>query len=162
MPFRRLRVALIAFLAVLNVGAMAFLVFVWYPHWHQKVVARAMTASEPPAFWWPPSWRRDLRTSFLLEGSTLLKDPMKRFGDGVVELETEADGRVFRTTIIPGSKGRFSFGDQLFPVGPFRVRLVAPDGRRSRWIRIPEIDPGRHNMNWGFRPEAPSPSEPPG
>jgi len=162
MSMHRLRVVLIAFLAALNLAALALLVFVWYPHWHQKTIARAMTASEPPAFWWPPSWRRELRTSFLLEGGTLVRDPMNRPGDGVVELETEADGRVFRTTVIPGGKGRFSFGDQLLRVGPFRVRLIAPDGRRSAWSRMPDIDPGRHNIAWRFTfEEPPPPSGPP-
>jgi hypothetical protein len=157
MPSNRFRVALIAILAAVNLAALAFLVFAWLPHWHRKTVARALAMNQAPAFWWPPSWRRELRSSFLLEGGTQVRDPAKRPGNGVVELETEADGRVFRTNVIPGSKGRFTFGDQLFPVGPFRVRLVAPDGRQSRWSRIPEIDPGPHSMNWLFVFEEPHP-----
>ncbi len=150
MSIKRLRVALIALMAAVNFAALVFLVFMWFPHWHQKTVARALIGSQPPAFWWPPSWRRELRTSFLLEGGAWVSDPAHLLASGVVELETEADGRVFRTTIVPGSKGRFSFGDQLLPVGPFRIRLVAPDGRRSSWLREPGIDVGRHNMGWRF------------
>jgi hypothetical protein len=157
MPSNRIRVALIAILAAANLAALAFLAFGWFPYWQRKNIVRAMNASEAPPFWWPPSWRRELRTSFLLEGGTLMRDPEKHPGDGVVELESEIDGRVFRTNVIPGSKGRFSFGDQLLPVGPFRVRLVTPDGRQSRWSRIPEIDPGSHNMDWSFTFEEPHP-----
>jgi hypothetical protein len=154
MPRNRFRLAAIALLAALNLPILGFLGFVWMPDLHQKTVARALKASQPPAFWWPPSWRRELRTSFLLGGSGMVKDPTPGFANGVVELE--AGDRVFRaTTSIPNIKGGFSFGDQLLPVGPFRVRLVTPDGRRSTWIRIPEIDPGSHNMNWSFRFDEP-------
>ena len=155
MSIKRLRIALIALMAAVNLAALVFLVFVWFPQWHRRTIVRALTESQPPAFWWPPSWRRELRTSFLLGGGAMVKDPTTRIPDSVVELESEADGRVFRATFIPSSKGRFSFGDQLLPVGPFQVRLVTSDGRRSKWIRIPKIDPGPHNMNWSFRFDEP-------
>ena len=100
---------------LLIVGLLAFQ---WLPRWRENNVYQALHSSQAPAFWWPPEWRRELSTSFLLEGEVFLKDGepkqvggehsvppnQSRFGrpatPGTLELVSETQSQVFRTTVI--------------------------------------------------------------
>ena len=140
-------------MVVANLAAFGFLGFVWAPQWRQRVIAHAIRSSRAPASWWPSSWRRACGRTSCSKGGRWCGEgpadrPLKRAATGVLELTSETTGSVFRAPL--DIKGCFSFGDQLVPIGPFRVRVVAPDGSRSRSIRVPEIDPGRHSLYWSF------------
>jgi hypothetical protein len=116
-----------------------------------------------PEFWWPPGWRRELRTSLLLEGEARLKDdvedtrrPQDRqhggvFGRpvaaGIIVLASEDKDRVFRAIV---ARGKYSFLPRLLPTGPFKVRLVSPEGSASGWLQTGPLDSGLHRINWSF------------
>jgi hypothetical protein len=133
--------------------------------WRDFNVYRALQASQSPSFWWPPGWRRELRTSFLLEGQVFLRDrePKQVGGEpsapveqsrlgrpataGTIELVSETQGQVFRTT---ATNGRYSFNPQRLPIGPFKVRLLTAEGSTTRWLQMGALDQGLHRINWSF------------
>jgi hypothetical protein len=140
----------------------------WLPRWREAAVYQALYSPNPPApaFWWPSDWRREMQTSFLLEGQVYLWDAELRravkehraapgqsaFGHpvkaGTIELVPETEGRVFRTAV--NAKGGYSFGRQRLPAVPFKVRLLTPEGSASRWLQMGALDPGLHRINWSF------------
>jgi hypothetical protein len=111
------------------------------PPWREHTVYQALVNSRAPSFWWPPSWRRELETSLLLEGQ--VKPPTA----GTLELVSEPEGRVFRTAV---TAGRYSFLPRLLPAGPFKVRCLSPDGTATRWLMTGPLDPGFHRINFSF------------
>jgi hypothetical protein len=144
----------------------SLLVVQWSARWREVQVYQALRESQSPAFWWPPDWRRELRTSFLLEGNVYLWDAeLRRAAEehtappnrsalghpvkaGTMELVSETEGRVFRTAVNPN--GWYSFNRQRLPTAPFKVRLVSPEGSASRWLPMGALDPGLHRINWSF------------
>ena len=131
--------------------------------WREHSVYQALRSGLGPEFWWPPGWRRELRTSLLLEGEARLKDdaegtlrPQDRQHDralgspvaaGIIELLSEDQDRVFRAIV---ARGKYSFFPRLLPAGPFKVRLVSPEGRSSKWLQAGPLDSGLHRINWSF------------
>jgi hypothetical protein len=148
---------------LLTVGLLAVQ---WWPRWRESTVYQALRSSHDAAFWWPAGWRQELRTSFLLEGYAYLRDGELRpvggehsappdqsgFGrpakPGMLELVSESQGQVFRTTVNP--KGWYSFNSQPLPAGPFKIRFVSGEGSPTRWQPMGTLDPGRHRINWAF------------
>ena len=123
---------------LLTVG---LLVMQGWPRWREDTVYQALRHSQGDAFWWPPDWRWELRTSILLEGE--VRHPKS----GTMELVSEAQGRVSRTAVI---HGRYSFNPQRLPTSPFKVRLLTADGSTTRWLQMGSLDPGLHRINWMF------------
>lgn len=138
----------------------------WLARWREVKLYEALHESQSPSFWWPPDWRREWRTSILLEGHVYLRDakssraveehgaPPDRsalgrpVNAGTIELVSETEGRVFRTAV--NTKGWYSFKRQRLPAVPFQVRLVTPEGSASRWLPMGALDPGLHSINWSF------------
>jgi hypothetical protein len=137
----------------LTVGLLAIYLWPRLPHREQRIY-QALYNDQGPAVWWPPDWRRELRTTYLLEGNVYLKDRESThpFGrpatTGTVELVPEAQGQVFRTTV--SSRGLYSFNPQLLPLGPAKIRLVSTDGSATRWLPVPVGDAGLHRINFTF------------
>ena len=120
---------------------ISLLAIQWWPRWREFNVYEALHSSNSPAFWWPPEWRRELRTSFLLEGE--VKNPKS----GTLELVSETQGQVFRTTV---ANGHYSFSPQRLPASPFKVRVLFPEGSSSGWLQMETLDPGLHRINLSF------------
>jgi len=134
-----LLLALIALLPIVVLGAWSVL---YWPHWREYTICRAMIGSERPAFWWPASWRQELRTSTLLEGNLL------KTQTGTVEYKSALGGMVFSAPVV---KARYSFNRRRLPAGKFLVRFVAPDGSATKWVGPLELDGGgRHRLNLDF------------
>jgi hypothetical protein len=146
---------------LLTVGLLAIQ---WWPLWRDLKVYQALYSSQAAAFWWPPGWRQELRTSFLLEGEARLLEgevpaprPQDRHHDelpgrlataGTVELVSENQGLVSRTTVNP--QGWYSFNPQRLPASPFKIRFLSPEGSTTRWLQMGALDPGLHRINWSF------------
>jgi hypothetical protein len=123
--------------AVAGILAVGALVVPW-SRWREQTVSRAIRNDSAPAFWWPPAWRDELRTSILFEGN--LRDGR----EGMLELVRGDGGPVLRAEV---RRGRFSFHPRVLPAGPYRARFVAPDGRLSPWLPTGPLDPGSHRLN---------------
>jgi len=137
----------------LTVGLVAMYLWPRLRHREQRIY-QALYNNQGPEVWWPPDWRRELRSSFLLEGYVYLKDgeathPLGRPATvGRIELVSETHGRVFRTSVSP--KGLFSFNPRPLPLGPAKIRLVSADGSATRWLPVPVADAGFHRLNFMF------------
>jgi hypothetical protein len=134
-----------------------------WARWREQTVYQALAQGKTPAFWWPTGWREAFRTSFLLEGEVSIRDgdmpieqrqsfPQARTDariavSGTIEFVSEYQSQVFRTLV---KKGRYSFNPNRLPAGPFKVRLLLPDGSTRRWLQMPQLDPGLHRINWAF------------
>jgi hypothetical protein len=147
------------------VGSTFAFQMLWIPwvQWREHSVYQALRSGVGPEFWWPPGWRRQLRTSLLLEGEARLKDdvegplrPQNRPHDeasgrpvaaGIIELVSEDQNQVFRAIV---DRGRYSFLPRLLPAGPFKVRLTSPEGRTTGWLQMGPLDSGLHRINWSF------------
>jgi hypothetical protein len=51
---------------------------------------------------------------------------------GTVELVSENQRQVFRTTVSP--KGWYSFNPQRLPTRPFKIRFLSPEGSTTNWL----------------------------
>jgi hypothetical protein len=151
---------LVAFIGSILAFQMLYIPWV---QWREHSVYQSLRSGLGPEFWWPPGWRRELRTSLLLEGEArLLEDrsenarPQDRQHDdalglpvatGMIELVSENSNRVFRAIV---ARGKYSFLPRLLPTGPFKVRLVSPEGSASGWLQTGPLDSGLHRINWSF------------
>jgi hypothetical protein len=129
-------------------------------HFREQAIFQALYYDRGPAVWWPPDWRREFRSSYLLEGYAYLKDkeathPFGRLATaGTIELAYEARDQVLRTTVSP--KGLYSFNPQLISLGSAKIRLVSTEGSTTRWVPVPVGDAGFHRINFTFSDSTPS------
>jgi hypothetical protein len=128
-------------IAVVAALFIVALLTVPWSRWHDQAIYHAIQNGTGPAFWWPPDWRREVRTSLLLDGH------LSRSREGTVEVVAGNDARVFRTAV---HDGRFSFHPSYLPAGTFRIRFIAPDESVSEWIGPLELDPGSHRLNFAL------------
>ena len=156
---RKMTWILVAFVG--SIFAFQMLSIPW-AQWREHSVYQALRSGVGPEFWWPPGWRREL-ASLLLEGEARLQDdvegtlrPQDRPHDGafgrpvaagIIELVSEDQDRVFRAIV---ARGRYSFLPRLLPAGPFKVRLVSPEGSPTGWLQMGPLDSGLHRIDWLF------------
>ena len=149
-------------LAGLFLAVILSALYLW-PRLHlrrEQAIFQALYYDQGTAFWWPPDWRREFRSSYLLEGYAYLKDkeathPFGRLATaGTIELVYEAQGQVLRTTVTP--KGLYSFNPRMIPIGSAKIRLVSTDGSPTRWVPVPVGDAGFHRINFTFSGSTPS------
>jgi hypothetical protein len=145
-----------------SISAFQVLSVPWI-QWREHSVYQALRSGVGPEFWWPPGWRRELRTTLLLEGEARLRDGVEdtlrlqdrhhdgAFGRpvaaGIIELVSEDQDGVFRAIV---ARGRYSFLPRLLPAGPFKVRLTSPEGRTTGWLQAGPLESGLHRINWSF------------
>jgi hypothetical protein len=148
---RKFRLAFSLGILIGTITTLAFLLGVllfWIGTQHERFIQLALLEGQGPSFWWPTTWRQELRESTIVEGGVTMAG--KPVNTGTVWFILESEHRRFPAKI---KNGRFSMNYNRIPAGRYRIEVISEDGVRpqsskSKW-EMP-IGPGFLRFNLAF------------
>lgn len=144
--YRTPLVGLLIVLLVFLLGTAVILVIQW-PQLRERALYNAMMAGNSPEWWWPPSMRDELQTTFLLNGQVTVDGEIPNSGSVVyTHIKTK---RRFETRVR--KSGSYSYRLTRLPAGEYTVMYLAPGQsvpqRPAGSAHIMLDGGGRHGLN---------------